>query len=85
MTAFDYSALPEHIRNGARAYVENHRVPGGFLISLFQNDLVSTVGKADEENLPRLREIVQWLYNEPPSICWGSREKVRRWLAGKEE
>jgi hypothetical protein len=28
---------------------------------------------------------VTWVYNEPPEVCWGSREKVLNWLASGEE
>jgi len=82
MDEYDYTGLPEHIRHGARRYVEHHEAVGGFLTSVFQNDLVAAVGRADEENMQHLREIVTWVYNEPPEVCWGSREKVLTWLSG---
>ena len=85
MDEYDYTGLPEHLQAGVRAYIEHHRDVGGFLAAVFMNDLSNAVGRADEENLPRLHEIVRWVYNEAPSGCWGSRETVQKWLATGEE
>ena len=77
----EYLGLPEHLRNGFRAYIGKHRPMGGFGMAVLRNDLTEACGRADEINRPILADIVRWLHNEAPAACWGSPEKVRLWLA----
>lgn len=78
----DYSMLPEHMRAGARDYVERrHPNVGGFLRAVLENDLVEAFGRADEINAAAMRDWAAWLFNEAPANCWGSPDKVRAWLA----
>ena len=79
--AIDYDKLPEHIRPGFQEYIEHRIQPGGFIMAVLCNNLVESFGRADEINQGRLFDIVSFLYNEAPSICWGSQEKVEAWLA----
>lgn len=53
---------------------------GDFLQAVLANDLFSATGRADEDNMRDLKEIVQYVYNELPMICVGSREKYRFWI-----
>jgi hypothetical protein len=76
----DYSGLPEHMRQGARDYIELGAKPGDFLIAVLSNDLVDAFDRADSTNIERMRDIVVWLYNEVPSTAWGSRERVKAWI-----
>jgi hypothetical protein len=62
-------------------YVKTGRPTGGFLQSVLENDLVSTIGKADLNAMANLKDIVSYCYNELPSMCWGSKEKVKNWFA----
>ena len=81
----DYENVPEHLRDGLRAWVEIGRPPGGFLMAVLQNDLVGAFGRADEKSTAGLKYVVMWLYNRAPSGCWGSPENVRDWLKMHEE
>lgn len=72
--------LPEHIRDGLENYIEHHRAVGHFLTAVLSNDLLEACARADQTNRYRLFDIVDWLYNEAPSVCWGSPEKVGAWL-----
>lgn len=76
-----YDRLPEHMRDGARLYVEHHIEPGGFLRAVLENDLVLAAGKADSVNAAALRDWAVWLYCDCPSELWGSKTKVNAWLA----
>ena len=59
----------------------NHGIPtGGFLRAVLQNNLNEAVARGDEENLRDLAEIVRYVYNQFPSNCWGSPERVDAWL-----
>lgn len=76
----DYSMLPEHMQYGVRDYVEHGVRPGSFLLAVLHNDLVNSFGYADGTNVARMVDWARWLYNEAPSDCWGSPEKVRAWM-----
>lgn len=61
-------------------YVQNKIPTGGFLKAVLENDLVEAFGQADDINKYRIGEIIKYIYNELPSLCWGSPEKVQNWL-----
>lgn len=68
-----------------RRYAE-HRIPtGGFLQAVLENDLMEAFARADETSRANLFEIVCFVYNELPSNCYGSKDKVREWLGGLTE
>jgi hypothetical protein len=79
----DYSNLPEHMQDDARRYVEDGEC-GDFLRTLVSNQLVEAWKRADQINRSYWAEWVDWLLAEPPSICWGSPEKVTAWIRGHE-
>jgi hypothetical protein len=76
----NYSTLPEHMRQGAEDYVERGYKPGSFLRAVLANDLVESFGHADDTNVAAMHTWAQWLFNEAPSMCWGSTERVDRWI-----
>ena len=61
-------------------YIEIGRPTGGFLRAVLENNLSESLGRADDVNGPLLKNIVQYLYWDAPSSCWGSPEKVRAWI-----
>ena len=75
------SRIPERMMGGIRRYIDHGIEPGHFLTAVICNDLREAVGRADEENVQLLREYVLFFYNEAPSPCWGSPEKMRAWTA----
>ena len=79
----DYSALPHHMRLGARLYLEDGISPGSFLHIVLANDLVGAWGAADEDNRAALSTWAEWLHNECPKSAWGSYAVVRRWIANR--
>jgi len=70
---------------GIDNYVKHRLPPGGFLYAVLANDLKGAFRKADYENLRDLGEIVYYCYNNIPEVCWGSREKVQKWIENKKE
>ena len=74
-------AIPERIKNSLDRYAQHHVPTGGFLKAVLENDLQEAVARADEDTLMALRTICAYVYNELPSPCWGTREKVTKWLA----
>jgi hypothetical protein len=79
---FNQFYIPERMMDGIKRYIEHHIKPGSFLCAVIQNDLREAVGAADDENIANLPAYVGYFYNEAPSICWGSREKMEAWLKG---
>lgn len=79
------SAIRPKIIGSIRAYADEGRPTGGFLRAVLSNDLKEAFGRADEENQAAMLEIVQYCYNEIPSVCWGSPEAVTSWLERKHK
>ena len=73
----NYDLLPEHIRGGARRWIEDGIPPGDFLEAVFRNQLCEAFGRADETNQAAMFSIVQFMYNEAPMDCRGT--KYDRW------
>lgn len=76
----EYDQLPEHMRDGARRYIEEGYRPGDFLMSVLCNDFVGAIGRADMLNNAVLHIWAQWLHNDIPMSAWGSVEKVEAWM-----
>ncbi len=72
--------IPEHTFEALKRYVEHRLPPGGFLEAVLTNNFIETVGRADDQNSEKLKEIAEFVYWELPGSCWGSPEKVREWL-----
>lgn len=80
---YNYSNLPEHMRDSIRQYVEIGAPVGDFLTALLSNKLVETFGQADEINSTFMFQWANFLYNEVPGDCWGSPEAIARWQGHK--
>ena len=76
----NYDLLPEHIREGVRMYVEQGIPPGHFVTAVICGDLFEAFDRADDVNTHRMLDLVRFFYNETPSQCWGSREKMDAWM-----
>ena len=72
--------IPEHLRRAIDRYVEHGTPLGGFLTAVICNDLKGALGKADTVSRASLFDIVSYCYNEIPSDCWGSPEKMAAWM-----
>jgi len=71
--------VPGHLWRG----ISNHILYGGdtgdFLTSLFSNDLIRAVCRADEVTMTRLHDLALFLHNYAPSGCFGSPAAVSAW------
>lgn len=81
---FNGKAIPEYMHGGIRRYLDDRIPPGDFLMAVLCNDLREACGRADDENINLLPVYIAYFYNEAPASCWGSLEKVERWLMKKE-
>lgn len=78
--AINYNALPEHMRDGMRRYIENGIMPGEFLAAVLCNDLIGALQNADDTNIDALPIYGRWLHNEAPVSCYGSAKAVATWM-----
>ena len=81
----NYESLPEYMRQGASDYVEKGIRPGSFLTCVICNDLFGAVRRADYINKAWLKDWCLFFYNETPTECWGSRQKMENWIRTKTE
>lgn len=77
--------IEPRFRESIDAYVATGRPTGGFLEAVLSNDLKDAIGRADGRALDSLPHIVAYLYNQCPLGCWGSRERVREWIAARRK
>jgi hypothetical protein len=76
---YDYSTIPEHLREGFNNWLCHGIEPGSFLRAVLTNDLVGAVVRADEVSLANLRPIVQFLLDQAPEGSFGSPRVLRDW------
>ncbi len=72
-----YDDLP--LKNALDRYIRAGECLGHFLSAVVSNDLKEACGRADDTNLPFIPLYVQYLYNEAPGACWGSKERMEAW------
>lgn len=78
--------IPLQMRGGITRYLVQHIPPGDFLRAVFENDLLDSIGRADEGNRAAITTYARFLYNEMPirgteGAPWGSPEAVTKWIA----
>ena len=72
--------VPEHIHESIIAYVMVGQPVGSFLTAVFENNLMEAFKCADDMNLDAMHNIVRFIYEDVPSTCHGSPEKVKKWI-----
>ena len=72
--------VPQDMMDALRRYIDHGIPPGDFLQAVLRNDLADAVGRADDDNMEILPAYVAYLWNECPSDCWGSLDKVKAWI-----
>ena len=85
MTRPNPDLIEPRFRESIDAYVAIGQPTGGFLEAVLSNDLAESIGRADEGALDTLPHIVAYIYNETPAGCWGSRGRVREWIAARRK
>ena len=78
---FDYSKIPSETLGALDRYVNKRIEIGGFLYAVLCNNLKGAVALADDNNIRIIPQLVMYIYNEIPSECWGSNDKVNKWLS----
>lgn len=81
----NWNLCPGHLIPPFKNYVLHGQPTGDFLRAVLENNLVDAVCRADHQNRDVLRELCLFIYNELPSQCWHSKEKVDAWIEGHAE
>ena len=76
----DYVAIPQLTIDALIRYAQKGIPTGSFLMGVLTNNFSEAVGRADEHNRLALYPIHVFIYNEMPADCWGSVEKVQKWI-----
>lgn len=79
----NWKLVPEHLWPGLRRYAEHGVEPGGFLMSVLENDLSGAVFRADDVSLKALPGIVNFMTWSMPGGSYGDRVSVKAWIARK--
>jgi hypothetical protein len=82
---FRHWHIPDYMMDGIQLYLEHGIHPGHFLRAVITNDLAEACGRADDENIENLPAYVAYFWNEAPSACWGSVEKMKKWCKDHEK
>lgn len=77
----DWHLVPSHLLRGLDGHIASGTETGEFLAAVLANDLRQAVLRADEQSLAGLRGLLQFLYCDAPSPCWGSVEARDAWRA----
>jgi len=76
-----YPLVSENVKSGLKRYVNDGIPTGGFLEAVLCNNLRLSIYNADEYNRATLPQILDYVYWEVPSGCWGSYGAVEKWIA----
>ena len=75
--------IPDYMGHGIENYLKYGLEPGDFLSAVICNDLTKAVSHADDTNIKNIPAYVGYFYNQAPSACWGSREKMEKWMESR--
>lgn len=76
-----YSKIPKETLDKLIAYGRDREdVHSGFLYQCLKNDFVGAATQADGAHQKCLPDIALFIFNQMPSQCWGSAEKIEEWL-----
>lgn len=80
LDALKGTKIPDYMHETLVAYILTGRPTGGFLYAILTNDLKQACGKADAANQQAIYDYVFFLVNNAPAVCWGSPERVDKWM-----
>ncbi len=80
------SGIRPSLHGGIARYIESGVMPGSFLTAVISNDLIGAICRADDDmTIEELRALRLWFYNDAPSQCHGSPQKMAAWSAAKQK
>ena len=79
-TAAVNAGVPEHLIGGLVRYIVHGIQPGHFLQAVLSNQLSEAFGRADEDSRAGMFQLVCFLHNSAPGICWHSKQRMDDWI-----
>jgi hypothetical protein len=61
-------------------YVATGVPPGKFLMAVLSNNLFESFNYADDYNSKNMLDIVRYIFNHTPSVCWGGKTIMDEWM-----
>jgi hypothetical protein len=71
--------ITPELRESFVRYIEHGIPTGSFLEAVLCNDLREACCRADMQNRFVLYDIIMYLHNYAPGVCWGDRKAVAAW------
>lgn len=71
-------AIPGNLHAGIANYIDRGVEPGDFLRAVIQNNLKDSIQYCSSD-FEVIKDLVCFLYNEFPSLAWGSKERYDSW------
>ena len=75
------AAIPPRVLDAINNYVWYAQPTGDFVKAVLSNDLMGAVRRADDRSQTAMQSICEYIMWSVPSVCYGTREKVRAHLA----
>lgn len=71
--------IPVRVREALIRFVVTGSTPGHFCTAVLDNDLRAATAHADDQCLPVLKHIMDFVFNYFPTQCWGSPAARKAW------
>jgi hypothetical protein len=78
-------SMPTYMEGGVIRFIEQGVLPGDFLRAVLSNDLRGAVDQADSVNFFCIPVYIGYFYNNVPSTCWGTKERMLEWSGHTQE
>lgn len=75
--------IPPNIKSALDLWVSDGYPPGSFCQAVLRNDLMDAFSRADQFSERAMGAIVRYVYNNMPSACHGSQDKMDAWEVRK--
>ena len=79
----EYNSIPQSVWDSMVNYVVHHLLPGSFLKSVIENDLMQAILYADDDTIVSMKAIAKFFWNHVPNDCWGNRERFKAHIESK--
>lgn len=79
--SFHNKGIPPYMQKGVFEYITEGVAPGGFLTAVICKDITGMMQSADNTNMWLFPVYYAFFYNCAPEACWGSKEKMDKWLS----
>tara|TARA_R110000824_G_scaffold385170_1_gene579339 strand:- start:9 stop:335 length:327 start_codon:yes stop_codon:yes gene_type:complete len=76
-----FPAGANRLKDGLRLYLDFGIHTGSGLMSVLEGDLWRAGDTLDPIHWENLKELMTWIFNNPPQIAYGSKEGCAKWIS----